>query len=56
MGDSTGGMSRSSLENGKEAHLVVSDNSKHQEDVKMYAQLPDYDDFQGYDFWGCVAL
>ena len=33
----------------KEAYLVVLDNFKHKEDVKMYIQLPYYDDFQCYD-------
>ena len=42
-------MLRSSLDNGKEAHLAISDNFKHQEDVKLYIQLPDYGDFRGYD-------
>ena len=46
---SRGNMLRPSLENGKEAHVVILDNFKHQEDVKMYIQLPDYDDFQCYD-------
>ena len=41
-------MSNSSLENTKGVHLEVLDNSKHQEDVKLYAQLPDYDNSQGY--------
>ena len=42
-------MLRSSLENTKEAHLAVLGNFKHQEDVKLHGQLPDYDDFQGCD-------
>ena len=42
-------MLRSSLGNTKESHLVVLGNFKHQEGVKLYGQLPDYDDFQGYD-------
>ena len=42
-------MLRSSLESGEEAHIVFLDNSKHQEDVKLRTQLPDYGDFQGYD-------
>ena len=33
----------------KEAHLAVSGDYKKQEDVRLYGQLPDYDDFQGYD-------
>ena len=42
-------MPKSSLGNTKEAHLAVLENSKQQEDVELYGQLPDYDDFQGYD-------
>ena len=42
-------MMKSSLGNTKEAHLGVSDDFEQQEDVKLYSQLPDYDDFQGYD-------
>ena len=42
-------MLRSSLENGKEAHLVILCNFKQKADVKMYIQFPDYDDFRGYD-------
>ena len=42
-------MSKSSLGNTKEANLAVLDNPKHQEDVKLYCQLPDYDDFQCYE-------
>ena len=37
------------LKNTKEAHLAVLCDFKHQEDVKLYRRLPDYDDFQGYD-------
>ena len=37
------------MEDTKEAHLVVLEDYKKQEDVKLYGQLPDYDDFQGYD-------
>ena len=42
-------MSKSSLGNTTEAHLVVLDDSKQREDVKLYSQLPDYDDFRCYD-------
>ena len=42
-------MLRSSLGNGKEAHLAILGNFKHQEDVKLYIQLPDYGDFRCYD-------
>ena len=42
-------MLQSSLEGGKEARTVSVENPKHQEDLKMYSQLPDYDDFQRYD-------
>ena len=38
-----------SPENTKAAHLAVSGDPKQQEDVKLYGQLPDYDDFQCYD-------
>ena len=48
-------MMRSSLGNKKESRLVVFDKYKHQEDGKMYNQLPDYGDFQGYDL-GTGAL
>ena len=54
-GDSKGGMLRSSLENGKGSHLVALSNFKQQEDVKMYIQLPEYDDSQCYDLgMGCA--
>ena len=42
-------MLKSILGNTKEVRQVVLENFKHQEDVKLYGQLPDYDDFQGYD-------
>ena len=42
-------MSKSSLVDTKEAHLAILDNSKQQEDVKLYGQLPAYDDLQCYD-------
>ena len=41
-------MLQSSLGNTKEAHLVVVEDSKQKEDVKLYGKLPDYDDFQCY--------
>ena len=40
-GYSRGNMSMSSLENGKEAHLVVLGNFKQKEDVEIPTQLPD---------------
>ena len=40
---------RSSLENENEARVVRANDFKQQEDLKTYSQLPDYDDFQGYD-------
>ena len=42
-------MLKSSMGDTKAPHLSVSDNSKHQEDVKLYGQLPDSDDSQCYD-------
>ena len=42
-------MSRSSLENENGARVVCVNGFKHQEDLKVYIQLPDYDYFQGYD-------
>ena len=42
-------MPKSSLGNTKEVHRAILENSKQQEDVKLYGQLPDYDDFQRYD-------
>ena len=44
-------MSRASLKGGNEARVVSANDSKQREDLKMYSQLPDYDDFQGYDLW-----
>ena len=38
-----------SLGSGKEAHLAAMGNFKQKEALKMYIQLPDYDDFQRYD-------
>ena len=42
-------MPRSGLGNTKGAHLAVLEISNHKEDVKLYGQFPDYDDFQRYD-------
>ena len=42
-------MMQSSLGNTKEVRRAVLENPKQQEDAKLYGQLPDYDDFQGYD-------
>ena len=42
-------MSRSSLEDENEAHVVSANDCKREEDLKMYIELPDYDDFQCYD-------
>ena len=42
-------MLRSSLENENEARIVPANDFKQKEDLKMYIQLPYYDDFQGYD-------
>ena len=42
-------MLKSNLDNTKESHLAVLEDSEKQEDVKLYGQLPDYGDFQGYD-------
>ena len=42
-------MMRSSLENGNNARTVSVNGFKHQEDLKMYIQLPDYADSQCYD-------
>ena len=33
----------------KEAHFAVLEDYEKQEDVNLYFQLPDYDDFQCYD-------
>ena len=44
-----GNMMSASLENENGARMVVVNGFKPQEDLKMYSQLPDYDDFQGYD-------
>ena len=42
-------MTMPSLENRNEAHIVSVNGFKHQAGLKMYTQLPDYGDFQGYD-------
>ena len=33
----------------KESHTISAWDFNHQEDIKTYGQLPDYDEFQGYD-------
>ena len=40
---------RSNSEESKEANAVLNDEFSQQEDVKLYSQLPEYDDFRGYD-------
>ena len=42
-------MLRSNLEESNEANAVLRSEFSQQEDVKLYSQLPDYDDFRGYD-------
>ena len=42
-------MLKSSLGNTKDAHLVCLEDFEQKSDVKLYGQLPDYDDFQVYD-------
>ena len=42
-------MIRSNLEESNEANAVLMSEFPQQEDVKLYSQLPDYDDFRGYD-------
>ena len=44
-----GNMPKSCLEREKESHVVLVGNSKQQEDLEMYIQLPDYEEFQLYD-------
>ena len=39
-------MVKSRTEGTKEAHLAVLEGLQKQEDVKLYGQLPDYDDFE----------
>ena len=41
-------MLRSNLEESNEANAVLRSEFSQQEDVKLYSQLPDYDDFRGY--------
>ena len=40
---------RRNLEESNEANAVLRSEFSQQEDVKLYSQLPDYDDFRGYD-------
>ena len=40
---------RNNLEESKEANAILRNEFPQQEDVKLYSQLPDYDDFRGYD-------
>ena len=42
-------MLKSRLGDTKEANLVFLEDPKKQEDVKLYGQLPDYGNSQGYD-------
>ena len=42
-------MLRSKFEESNEANAVSRSEFSQQEDVKLYSQLPDYDDFRGYD-------
>ena len=42
-------MLRRNLEESNEANAVLRSEFSQQEDVKLYSQLPDYDDFRGYD-------
>ena len=42
-------MLRSELEESNGANAVLRSEFPQQEDVKLYSQLPDYDDFRGYD-------
>ena len=42
-------MLRSNLEESNEVNAVLRSEFSQQEDVKLYSQLPDYDDFRGYD-------
>ena len=44
-----GNMPKSDLGGEKEDHTISVGNFKQHEDLKMYGQLPDYDEFQGYD-------
>ena len=42
-------MIRSCLEGPKQARAVLVGGFKQKADLEMYSQLPDYDEFQGYD-------
>ena len=42
-------MIRSNLEESNEANAVLRSEFPQQEDAILYSQLPDYDDFRGYD-------
>ena len=42
-------MLKSNLEESNEANAVLISEFPQQEDIKLYSQLPDYDDFRGYD-------
>ena len=42
-------MLKSSLGESNEANAVLRNEFPQQEDVKLYSQLPDYDEFRGYD-------
>ena len=42
-------MLRSNLEESNEVNAVLRSEFSQQEDVKLYSQLPDYDDFRGYN-------
>ena len=44
-------MIKSGLDGEKEERTISVGNSKHQEDLEMYGQLPDYDEFQWYYLW-----
>ena len=40
---------RNNLEESNEVNAVLRSEFSQQEDVKLYSQLPDYDEFRGYD-------
>ena len=42
-------MMRSILENTEALRRAILENPQHQEDVKLYGQLPGYGELQGYD-------
>ena len=44
-----GNMPKSRLGGGKEDRTISAGHFKHQEDLEMYGQLPDYGEFQGCD-------